>query len=443
MTAPAGIGAGLLVLHDVVTASVPVDATGADDAATDAATDAAVPAARDSRLQRLLVVVGIVVLAFNLRPAASSVGPLLEEIRAGVPLGSLEAGLLTTLPVLCFAIVGGAAPRLASWVGLHRVTLLGLLLLSGCLWWRGHVHQGWLFLVLSFAALAGAAAANVLMPSLVKRHFPGRVGQLTAVYTTSMAIGLTLSSALSVPIATAGGDHADYTRGLGAWAVTAAIAVLPWIGLVGHDLHEGRRTRSLGITAIARTRLGWAMVGAFGLQSLQAYAVFGWFAQMCRDAGYSAETSGVLLGVVTGASIPLSLLIPLLAGRMRDQRWLLTALMACYPIGYLGFLADPRPLGWLWALAIGCGASTFPLVLTMIGLRSRTPEGTAALSGFTQSAGYLIAAAGPFGIGALHAATGGWTVPILTLLALCVPLHLCGMYAARDRYVEDELPARG
>ncbi|WGX96689.1 MFS transporter [Nocardioides sp. L-11A] len=396
-------------------------------------------AVRDTHLQRLLVVLGIVVLAFNLRPAATSVGPLLEEIRAGVPLGDFEAGLLTTLPVLCFALVGGAAPRLASWLGLHRVALLGLVLLAGCLWWRSEVHQGWLFLVLSFAALSGAATANVLMPSLVKLHFPGQVGLLTAVYSTSMAIGLTTSSALTVPIADGG---VDYARGLGAWAATAAIAVLPWIGLIRHDLHEGRRSTTLGITAIARTRLGWAMAGAFGLQSLQAYAVFGWFAQMCRDAGYSAESAGVLLGVVTGASIPLSLLIPIVAGRFRDQRWLLTALIACYPIGYLGFLAAPRPLGWLWALAIGIGCSTFPLVLTLIGLRSRTPEGTAALSGFTQSTGYLIAAAGPFGVGVLHAATGTWTASILVLLALCVPLYLCGLYATRDRSIEDELAAR-
>lgn len=414
---------GCLVFHDPVTATT-------DDVV------------QDTRLQRLLVVLGIVVLAFNLRPAASSVGPLLEEIRAGVPLGDTQAGILTTLPVICFAVVGGAAPRLASWIGLHRVALLGLLLLTGCLWARGHVHQGWLFLVLSFTALAGAATANVLMPSLVKLHFPARVGQLTAVYTTSMAIGLTVSSALSVPIATDGGDHVDYTRGLLAWSVTAGIAVLPWIGLIRHDLHEGRRTRSLGVGAIARTRLGWAMVGAFGLQSLQAYAIFGWFAQMCRDAGYSAETSGVLLGVVTGASIPLSLIIPVLAGRFRDQRWLLTALVACYPVGYLGFLADPRPLGWLWALAIGAGCSTFPLVLTLIGLRARTPEGTAALSGFTQSAGYLLSAAGPFGVGALHAATGSWTPSVLVLLGLCVPLYLCGLYATGDRYVEDELASR-
>ncbi|GAA1506756.1 CynX/NimT family MFS transporter [Nocardioides humi] len=399
--------------------------------------------ARDTRLQRVLVVLGIVVLAFNLRPAASSVGPLLEEIRAGVPLGDTQAGLLTTLPVVCFAVVGGAAPRLASWLGLHRVTLLGLVLLTGCLWGRGEVHQGWLFLVLSFAALAGAATANVLMPSLVKLHFPGHVGLLTAVYTTSMAIGLTASSALSVPIAgTADGGDVDYVRGLGVWAATAAIAILPWIGLIGHDLHVGRRTRSLGVAAIARTRLGWAMAGAFGLQSLQAYAMFGWFAQMCRDAGYSPEAAGVLLGIVTGASIPLSLLIPILAARLRDQRMLLTVLIACYPIGYLGFLAQPRPLGWLWALAIGVGASTFPLVLTLIGLRSRTPEGTAALSGFTQSTGYLLAAAGPFGVGVLHAMTGTWTVSVLVLLALCVPLYLCGRYATRDRFIEDEIAAQ-
>ncbi len=417
------------VLHDSVTTP------------TSPATSPA-PVAHDNRLQQVLILLGMVVLAFNLRPAASSVGPLLEEIRAGVPLGDVQAGLLTTLPVICFAVVGGAAPRLASLIGLHRVTLLGLIVLTGGLWARGQVHQGWLFLALSFLALGGAATANVLMPSLVKLHFPGRIGLLTAIYTTSMAVGLTASSALSVPIATSGAGGTDYSRGLVAWAITAGVAILPWIGLIGHDLHVGRRTLPLGMADIARTRLGWLMAASFGLQSLQAYAIFGWFAQMCRDAGYSAETAGLLLGVATGASIPLSLVIPVLAARMADQRLLFALLIACYPVGYLGFLLDPKPLGWLWAAMIGAGASTFPLVLTMIGLRTRTPEGTAALSGFTQSVGYLIAAGGPFGIGLLHSLTDSWTIPILTLLGLCVPLLLCGLAAAKDRYLEDELAAR-
>jgi MFS transporter, CP family, cyanate transporter len=177
----------------------------------------------------------------------------------------------------------------------------------------------------------------------------------------------------------------------------------------------------------------------FGLQSLQAYSIFGWFAKIYRDAGFDADTAGVLLGVITGVSIPLSFVIPSLTARVRDQRVLLSAIMVFYPVGYLGLWLAPVDGAWVWAVAVGIGACTFPFILTLIGLRARTPAGTAALSGFTQSVGYLIAAIGPFGVGLIHDASGGWTVPLWVLLALCVPQYVVGLMAARPAYVEDQL----
>ncbi|MGN6253051.1 MAG: CynX/NimT family MFS transporter [Marmoricola sp.] len=404
---------------------------------TDPTTDAAT-GAHDSPAQRLLVVLGIVVLAFNLRPVAVSIGPVLEEITASLRLDGAEAGVLTTLPVLCFASVGAVAPRLARRVGVHRLTLVGLVIVTAALWLRSRVDQGWLFLVLSFLALTGAAAANVLLPSLVKLHFPRRIGLMTAVYTTAMAIGLTLGSVLTVPLARTAG-YVDWRRGLGVWAITAAVAAIPWLALVRHDARERAGRASYGIGAVGRTRLGWLMAVFFGLQSLQAYSIFGWFALVYRDAGFSASTAGALLGVITGVSIPLSLLIPSLTARLTDQRWLLSALMVCYPIGYLGLMLAPSTVPWLWAVAIGAGACTFPFVLTLIGLRSRTPDGTAALSGFTQSLGYLIAAVGPFGVGVLHDLSDGWTLPLTVLLVLTVPQYVTGLMVSRPRFIEDEL----
>jgi CP family cyanate transporter-like MFS transporter len=180
----------------------------------------------------------------------------------------------------------------------------------------------------------------------------------------------------------------------------------------------------------------------FGLQSLQAYSIFGWFAQVYRDAGFSAHTAGLLLGVITGVSIPLSFAIPTLVGRLQDQRWLLCSVMVCYPVGYLGLVLDPSGGAWVWAVFVGIGTTTFPLILTLIGLRARTPEGTAALSGFTQAAGYLLAGIGPFGVGVLHDATGGWTVPLLALVAVCVPQLAVGIAVSRPAYVEDQLALR-
>ncbi|HEU4567028.1 MAG TPA: MFS transporter [Marmoricola sp.] len=395
-----------------------------------------------SRAARLLVVLGIVVLAFNLRPAAVSVGPVLGEIRDGLGMSPTVAGVLTTLPVLAFAGIGALAPALARALGAHRVTLLALLSVVVGLALRPWTHLIWLFLLLSLLALAGMATANVLLPSLVKLHFPDRVGRMTAIYTTGLAVGLTASSMLTVPISHQFGGPGGWRFGLVVWAGTAAIAALPWLGLLRHDRTPEEAPHRWGLAEVGRTRLGWAMAVFFGLQSLQAYSIFGWFAQIYRDAGFSASTAGVLLGVITGASIPLSLVVPTLTGRVRDPRGLLLALMACYPVGYLGLMLAPVGGAWLWAVVVGVGTCTFPFVLTLIGLRARTSAGTAALSGFTQSVGYLLASVGPVGVGWLHGLTGGWTVPLAVLLALCVPQVAVGWYAARPRYVEDELPER-
>lgn len=390
----------------------------------------------ESRWERILVLVGIVVLAFNLRPAAVSVGPVLSELTGELGMSGATAGLLTTLPVLAFAVFGAAAPDLARRAGLHRVTLASLTAVVAGLAVRARTDQVWLFLVMSLLALAGMAAANVLLPSLVRLHFPHRVGLLTSLYTTSLALGLTLASGLTVPIAE---QYGSWRWGLFAWAVTAGLAALPWIGLLRHDAAPASAPHTITLRQVARTRLGWAMALFFGLQSLQAYSIFGWFAQIYRDAGFSAATAGGLLMVISAMSIPLSFLIPSVAARLHDQTWLMVGLVACYPVGYVGLILAPVSGAWVWAVLVGTAASVFPLILMLIGLRARTAEGTAALSGFTQSVGYLIAAIGPFGMGVLYEATGGWTLPLSALTVLVAGQLVAGLAVARPSYIEDHL----
>ena len=390
-----------------------------------------------TRRTSALLLLGLVLLSFNLRPAAVSVGPVLDEVRAGLSMSAAAAGLLTSLPVLAFAGFGAVAPALARRAGIHRVTLGALVAVVAGLAGRAVVDQSAPFLLLSMVALAGMAAANVLLPSLVKLHFADRVGAVTALYTTALAIGLTASLVLTVPIAEAAGT---WRAGLGAWAVLALVAALPWLGLIAHDRAPEAAPQTVRFLDVARTPLGWAMAVFFGLQSIQAYVVFGWFPTLWRDAGYSPTAAGLLVGVVAAVSIPLSLWLPRLVARTTHPARLVLAVIACYPAGYLAVLLAPHDLAIPAALLIGAGASVFPVVLTLIGLRSRTPAGTAALSGFTQSVGYLIAGVGPFGFGLVHDLTDGWTVPLLVLIALLVPLAAVAAYAARPAHVEDQLP---
>ena len=394
------------------------------------------------RTSRRLVLLAVLALSFNLRPAAVSVGPVLEEVREGLSMSRGTAGVLTALPALAFAGFGAVAPWASRVVGLHRVTLVALLAVVAGLGGRAVTGSVPVFLVLSVVALAGMAVANVLLPSLVKLHFPDRIGFLSTAYTTALAVGLTLASVLTVPVADAAGS---WRWGLGAWAITALVAAVPWLVLLRHDAHpdgpSGRRG-ALSMRAVARTRLGWAMALAFGVQSMQAYTVFGWFAQLYRDAGFSPTVAGLLLGVITATSIPVSLWVPGAAARREDQTRMMLGLVACLPVGYLGLLLAPGTslgVALVWALLVGVGQGTFPLILTLIGLRTRTAEGTAALSGFTQAVGYLLAAAAPAAVGLMYDATGGWTTTLVFLLGLTAALAVLGPLVCRPVVLEDQL----
>jgi CP family cyanate transporter-like MFS transporter len=389
-----------------------------------------------ARRTTTLVLVGLVLLSFNLRPAAVSVGPVLKEVRNALSLSGPEAGLLTSLPVLAFAVIGALAPTFARLLGLHRAMAGSLVAVVIGLAGRAAAHDDTLFLLLSAVALAGMATANVLIPSLVKLHFPDRIGWATAIYTTSLAIGLTSAFLLTVPVAHA---YGSWRGGLGVWSLTALVALVPWIGLAAHDRNLERDRRSISFGQVARTRIGWAMALLFGLQSLQAYSIFGWFAQLWRDNGYSADHAGLLVGIVAAVSIPLSLWLPALCARLESQVWLLVTVISAYVVGYGLLLVDAHTLAIPAAVLIGIGCCVFPVVLTLIGLRAHTADGTAALSGFIQSLGYLLAALGPFLMSTLNDATGGWTAPLWLLLALVVPLMAVGAYAGRPAYLEDQL----
>ncbi len=396
------------------------------------------PEHQETPAGKTLVIVGIIALAFNLRPAAVSVGPVLQEIIRDMHMSATVAGLLTAMPVIAFSSFGALAPGLARRMGAHRLTLVALVLVVLGLLVRAQTSCTPVFLALSFVGLSGMATANVLLPSLVRVHFPNRVGQMTAVYTTSMAIGLTAASVLTVPVADRVAGE-GWRAGLGVWALTALLAVLPWLGLARSDAQTAGPAHAVRLRDVARTRLGWAMAAFFGLQSLQAYAIFGWFAQVYRDAGFSPEVAGLLLGLITAIGIPLSFWVPSRAARMTDQRPLLVGLILCYPLGYLGLMLAPVAGAVLWAVVIGVASAVFPLALTLIGLRARTSEGTAALSGFTQSVGYLLAIVGPLGVGVLYDLTGGWVLPLAALIGLSFLQLLAGLAVARPANIEDQL----
>ncbi|MFE0351547.1 CynX/NimT family MFS transporter [Streptomyces griseoluteus] len=386
-----------------------------------------------------VVIVGIVLAALNLRPAITSLGALLEEVRDGLGMSGGVAGLLTSVPPLCFALFGATAPRLARRFGPGAVVCAGMTAITAGLLIRPYIGSTAGFLAASALALMGIALSNVLMPVIVKRWFPDRVGTMTGLYSMALALGTAVAAAVTVPMTGALGGH--WQSGLAVWAVLAGIAVLPWLPLVRERVpapvpvpgaEAGPRLR------IARSRTAWALAVFFGLQATAAYITMGWMPQIFRDAGVPAGTAGVLLAVTMVMGVPLAFVIPRVASRLPHQGPIVLVLGACGLAGYAGLYLAPAAGAWAWAVLLGVANCAFPLALTMVGMRARTGPGVAQLSAFAQSTGYLLSIPGPLLVGVLYQRSGGWGVPIALMAALMLPQMAVGFLAGRDRIVEDE-----
>ncbi|WP_175408729.1 MFS transporter [Streptomyces sp. TRM64462] len=394
-------------------------------------------------LTRLLIV-GLVLTALNLRPAITSLGALLEEVRTGLHMSGSVAGVLTSVPPLCFAVFGLTAPRLARRFGAATVVCAGTAAIAAGLLIRPFAGGTAAFLAASALALMGIALSNVLMPVIVKRYFPDRVGTMTGLYSMALALGTSLAAAVTVPMTSALGG--DWRTGLGVWAVLALLAVVPWIPVVrdrdgtapAPDTATAGESAANGAPRIVRSRTAWALACFFGLQATGAYITMGWLPQIFRDAGVPAGTAGVLLAVTMVMGVPLAFVIPRVAGRMRQQGPIVVVLGLCGLAGYAGLLTAPAAGAWAWALLLGVANCAFPLALTMIGMRARSGTGVVRLSAFAQSVGYLISIPGPILVGALYQHSGGWNVPLALMAGLVVPQMVAGVLAGRDRTIEDE-----
>jgi CP family cyanate transporter-like MFS transporter len=388
----------------------------------------------------LLVGVAIVMTGLNLRTAVGSVGPVLEEIEASLGLSSAAAGLLTTMPVLCFAVLGFAGPPLSARFRDSHVLAGGLLVMAAGLVLRSSVSSVALFFVGTVLAMTGGALGNVLLPSLVKRYFPTRTGLLIGAYGVTLGLGAAIAAVVPQQVVASVGDD-GWRWGLGLWAVLAVVTALPWLAVPARRGSSRGAHLAVPMRALLRSRLAWALALFFGVQAMQAYIVIGWSAQYLRDAGLSASAGGWLLGFNTLLTIPINGVVPMLAVRQRLQRPVLVASLLAYVIAWTGLWVAPTAAPVLWMAVLAIGLGSFPLALTLFGLRAGSPESTAALSTFAQGVGYAIAGLGPLLVGLLRGATGDYTGMFVVVFVGVVVLGAAGWIGTSPRTIEDEIDA--
>lgn len=406
---------------------------------------------------RLVVLAGIVLVGLNLRIAVAAVSPILDVMGQDVALTSAETGLLGTIPVLSFALFGSLAPLVARRVGLEPTMVLALLLSAAGEVLRALSGTAPAFLAWSVVALAGMGMGNVLLPPLVKRYFPDRIGPVTAAYSVALSISTAIPPLVALPLANAAG----WRWSVGVWAAFGVVAAVPWVVVVVRSVTARAHLRELvrraprptasALTSptggdarlVWRSGLAWAMAVTFAVNSLGTYTVFAWLPQVLADAGLGSEVGGRWLAVFAILGLPASLLAPVLTARMRSPYPLVVGFVACWAAGYLGLLLAPAHGTALWMVLLGLGPSSFPVLLALIGLRTATPSLAVLLSGMVQGVGYALAGLGPLGIGLLYESTGSWTAPLVVLLGLLVVLLVAGWRACRPEVLGEVRPQGG
>jgi len=391
----------------------------------------------------VLLTAGILVLAVNLRAAIASLPPVFPDLSAALHLSSASISVLAAVPVLCFGVFSGLGAPLSRRFGEERVLLGALVLLAGGLLLRGALPGSMLF---PGTVLAGGAIAlmNVLLPSLVKRRRPDRAGLLIGSYLLMLSAGAVIASLIAVPVFKAaggsqGGAGWPVQLTLGLWALPAAAAAVAWLPQVRYRTQPDRAGRAARV-AVHRHLLAWQVAAFMGLQSMVYYGTLSWLPTLFQDRGVSAAAAGGLLALMNVGNAITAMLMPVLAQRARDQRLLVTAMAVAAAGGLVGVLLAPTGTAAAWTLLLGLGqGASLGLGIFFTMARASDPMGAASLSSFAQSSGYLIAAAGPLAVGFLHAATGGWTAPILALLGVVAAMQWSGWLAGRAR----TLPPRG
>lgn len=387
-----------------------------------------------NKTSRTLLLAGILLVAINLRPALSSIGPLIDLVRNELKLSETLLGLLTSLPLIAFGVVSTMTPLLTKRFGIG-ITLLGALILLAL--GIGIRSIGGVFELYFGTILLGIAIAfgNVLLPALIKRNFPSRAGFVTSLYSAVMSLGAAIAAGLSVPLAM---DLKLGWRGsMSVWAVLAIIAIMIWIPNIKRiNKTPPRRSFSEAMKKLSGSLLVWKLAIYMGLQSFVFYVILAWLPALLIDRGFDPSYAGWMLSLSQATGILGALIVPVWAGSQKDQRSVILILTVLETVAFFGLLIPG--MGWteVWIGLIGMVlGGTFGLALLLIVLRSKDAETAAELSGIVQSIGYLIAGTGPFVVGAIYDFTHMWNYALILLIVIGILRVVISLEIGKDQKV--------
>lgn len=401
--------------------------------------------AQQNHLKQWLLIIGVLIIAANLRAPLTSVGSVISFIRDDLGISNALAGIITTLPLLAFALFSPVVPKIAYKFGMNWTIFISLIILVIGIIIRSLLGVNALFIGTMLIGI-GIATGNVLLPALIKIRFPLKVGIMMGLYGVFMNVFAAFASGLSVPIASI--DGLDWKASLMFWGVLAIIATVLWLPQLKNHKKQNtaaqlspKQPLTQSKSGLLRSPLAWHITIFMGVQSLIFYTLITWLPELLYIHGYQADTAGWMLFLYQFAIIPATFVVPIIAERMKDQRLLATIVAGLFFVGILGLLTGAKSLIVLSIIIIGiaCGSS-FSLSMMFFTLRATNGRQAADVSGMAQSVGYLLAAFGPVLFGWLKDVTHSWTFSISTLLAGSIILLITGLKAGEDKVISKVEP---
>lgn len=378
--------------------------------------------------------IGILLIAANLRAPITGVGSIVGMIKEDTGLSATVVGLLTTITLLAFAGISPLVPRLSRAIGIERSLFAGLVVLILGIAVRFGSSVWMLFVGTACIGIA-IAVANVLIPTIIKRDYPERVGLMTGLYSVLMNLWAAIASGITVPLAVNAGM--GWRGALSIWGVLAIVAMLVWLPQVRKSgAQQQARIASQGQSSLWRSKLAWSIALFMGFQSFLFYVNITWMPEIMHAQGMSSAAAGWMMTLLQMVSLPASFFVPLIAVRMHSQRKLMSWVAIGYAIGYVLVIIGGTLLTIVGVSLIGfMSGAGFSLSIAFFSLRTRNVDQAGRMSGMGQSIGYLIAAVGPMLFGLLHDLTKGWTVSYISLFIILGLFTTFGLAASRPLYV--------
>lgn len=383
-----------------------------------------------------LFVLGIVCISFTMRSPITSVGPIIDLLKEQLHISNVIAGFITTIPLLAFAIVSPIVPKIARKYGIERALFLSLFILAIGVILRS---TGSSIALYSGTVLIGIGIAfsNVLMPSILKLRFPLQIGLLTGIFTVAMNVTASIAAGVSYPIAS---SAFGWQGALGIWLVFIVIAIAVWFPQTRTVSHQQtQQTGQSPAKKIWQYPLTWALTFAMGLQSFLFYTTASWIPSMLIEQGMQPSAAGIMFSIMQLSQIPMTFLIPILAGRTNDQRKIVVFFTILYMIGFGGLLLEWTNATIIWMILLGlAGGASFGMCMMFFSVRARNAYEAAELSGFGQSLGYVLAATGPVLYGFVHDQAGSFHKANILYIVVALLVFIFSYISAKDRYVTND-----